>query len=91
MTTETLKTTKKIGLPTFGTWQWSEEDYNTPLIFPLSGANAYLYLDPYDPGSREREQIWAAKFELHFSPVPANYKKGVATSGKHSTDLANII
>jgi len=41
MTTETLKITKKIRLPMFGTWKWSEEDYNTPLIFPLSGANAY--------------------------------------------------
>jgi hypothetical protein len=91
MTTETLKISKKIRLPMFGTWKWSEEDYNTPLIFPLSGANAYLYLDPYDSGKREREHIWHAKFELHFSPVPANYKKGVSTSGKHSTDLANVI
>lgn len=75
----------------FGTWKWDKKDHETPLIFPLSGANAYFYLSTFDPGTKDREITWDATFEVHITPVPAKTKKGLTTTGKHSTELAEKI
>ena len=91
MTTEKLIIKKKIKIPMFGTWNLDKNDYASPLIFPLAGANAFIYLSPIGDSKDERGIIWEAILEIHISPVSANIEKGLTTSGKLSTELANKI
>ena len=53
---------KKVRIPMIGTWEWSKDDYETPLVFNLPGANAKLYLNMWQPGSSQRETTWHAIF-----------------------------
>lgn len=82
---------KKISIPMIGTWDWSRDDYATPLVFDLPGARAKLYLDMWNQGSRRRETTWEAIFELHFSPAPKAVIRGLTTSGKQALDIARHI
>jgi hypothetical protein len=75
-----------------GTWKWHEKDYETPLIFPLDGgATAYLYLDNYDAGKRDREVLWEATLQIRFSPPPQKLVKGLTSNSKSSGEVADKI
>ena len=36
---------KKIDSITFGTWKWSEDDYERPLSFQLDGARSQIFIE----------------------------------------------
>lgn len=87
----TVVVKKKITIPMIGTWKWSKADYNTPLIFNLSGIKAKLRLDMGSPGSKQLGITWEAILELHFIPAPRSLIRGLTTSGKQAIDVARRI
>ena len=87
----TLVIQKKILICTIGTWDWKKQDYQTPLVFPSSGVKTFLYLDAYDPGKRQREILWHALFQIHFSPPPKKILQGLKTCGNKSIEVAEFI
>jgi hypothetical protein len=89
--TETLIIQKRIHMFTVGTWDWKEDDYKKPLIFPVSGATLHLYLDSFVPGKSQRDIIFQALFKILFSPPPPRILRGLRTSGKQSLAVAELI
>src|SRR5262245_4525643 len=80
---------KKICIPMIGTWEWSKDDYDTPLVFHLPGAKALLYLERmWSPGSRQREVTWEAILEFHIDPASRDLISGLTTSGKQALEVA---
>ncbi len=89
---ETLFIEKEIEIPTIGTWDWNDEDYKTPLVFPLAGAEAYLYLDSSAKRPKDKRSIlWNALLQIRFSPPPQKILKGLKTTGKQSGEVATQI
>jgi hypothetical protein len=78
-----------VKIPMIGTWKWKKEDYETPLFFPLDRAKGYLYLDPYDPGKRDREIVWDALLQIKFSPVPSKLVKGLTSKSTQAREVAD--
>ena len=82
---------KKILIPMIGTWEWTKNDYTTPLVFHLSAADALLYLDVFQPGTKPREITFQATLEFHFSSASRSLVKCLTTSGKQAKELAQRI
>ena len=87
----TLTIQKNVQIPMVGTWKWQKADYDAPLVFPLGGVTAYLFLDPYDTGKRDREIAWDAKLQLKFSPPPQKILKGLKSQSGLAQEVADKI
>lgn len=82
---------RRVQIPMVGTWKWKPDDYKVPLVFHLSGCRCLLFLDPYEPGKREREITWDALVRFEFPNPPATLLKGLKTSGKLAVQAAELI
>lgn len=88
---QTLTIQKEIEIPMICTWKWKKEDYSVPLVFPLDGAVAHLFLDEFDAGNRDRGILFNAKFQLKFSPPPQKFLKALKNKTGAETEVAEKI
>ncbi len=81
---------KMIEIPRVSTWKWTEEDFKTPLVFPLDGLTAQLFLTiPIHLGTRHETSF--AKIQLKFCPVPKPLLKGLRSKTGSAVEVAEKI
>ena len=86
---------RKIQLPgIFGVWNWSEKDWKTPIVFPISKGSTYLLLEKFSYGSDsalKREIIYSGKFGVHFDEPSQVMVKAARSQSDRSAKLAEEI
>jgi len=75
----------------FGVWDWSEEDWETPLIFPMPKGETHILLQKYSFGfnsTEKREIPDAVIFRARFDEPTSVMIKAVKSQGERSTKFA---
>ncbi|MBU0686537.1 MAG: hypothetical protein KKB81_01605 [Candidatus Margulisbacteria bacterium] len=87
-------------IPLFGTWKWVAKDYKTPLTFYIDKCKVkFLLQDPIDdhkhlstPAKRKNLEIMHnSTIEIEYDNPPADFIRGLKTSGKLSFQTAKKI
>lgn len=82
---------QKVQVPLLGTWKWSKEDHDVPLLFRFTGATTSLKLGYNSHRRRDREVVFEADLCIEFSNPNAEFVRGLRTTGRLARNASEII